>query len=188
MNKSQLKEIIHEEISLLLEARHDLYAVADNTKFGWRLIGLYEDPEHATQLLRSGEGQYGKLTKAATAYAMKIGPGAGSMPFATLAWNEKKWRNPGKKTKAPSVLYALYNKKDGWPLQGIFKDVKKVKELWKERSITYPGKPTNAPIDQWLNQGGESKIDDSSLFVLKYKMNAAGTEQPKNVSKAFRGK
>ena len=111
MNKSHLKEIIREEISLLLEAKHDLYAVADNTKFGWRLIGLYEDPDHATQLLRSGEGQYGKLTKAATAYAMKIGPGAGSIPFATLAWNEKKWRNPGKKTKAPSVLYALYNKK-----------------------------------------------------------------------------
>ena len=180
--------MVREELSLLMEAKHDFYAVADNTKFGWRLIGMYEDPEHATQLLRSGEGQYGKLTKSATAYAGKIGGGSGLMPFATLAWNEKKWRNPGGKTKAPSVLYGLYNKKDGWPLQGIFTDVKKVKELWKERSVTYPGKPTNAPIDQWLNQGGESKIDDSSLIVLKYKMNAAGTEQPKNVSKAFRGK
>ena len=94
MNESQLKEIIREELSLLLEARHDLYAVADNTKFGWRLIGLYEDPEHATQLLRSGEGQYGKLTKAATAYGMSIGSSSGT-PFATLAWNEKKWRTPG---------------------------------------------------------------------------------------------
>ena len=121
-------------------------------------------------------------------YGMGVNKDSGGSAYGTLSWPEKKWRKIGSKVKAPKTLYAFYNRKAGWPLEGIFTDPKKIGELWKKTAITYPGKPSSAPIDKWLNQGGDSKEDDASLIVLKYKVNAAGTEQPKNISKTFRGK